>query len=85
MPEQQAYLSRSAERRGPFKRKFPVNFPVSREFDPETGSLETASTTIQSALSGGQHYLAGIAPRFRGFRGGCCRGDTVPRETPGIF
>ena len=28
--------------------KFPVNFPVSREFVPETGSLETASTSRES-------------------------------------
>src|SRR6202030_7118 len=28
--------------------RFPVNFPVSSEFDLETGSLETASTTTQS-------------------------------------
>ena len=29
-----------------WRAKFPVNFPVSREFGPETGSQETASSTI---------------------------------------
>jgi len=28
--------------------KIPVFFPVSREFDPETGSLQTPSTAIES-------------------------------------
>jgi hypothetical protein len=55
--------------------KFPVIFPVSREFGPETGSHMTAHTTIQSyetpnpgadsewAVSVG--IFAGIVPLFR--------------------
>src|SRR6266404_2695531 len=35
--------------RGPRIAKFPVNFPVSRELPPETGSYLTASATIQSS------------------------------------
>jgi hypothetical protein len=32
--------------------KFPVNFPVSREFKVETGSIKTACTTTQSCVCG---------------------------------
>jgi hypothetical protein len=35
---------------GPDSAKFPVNFPVSREFGAETGSQLTASSATQSGL-----------------------------------
>src|SRR5258708_36717915 len=38
--------------RGPESAKFPVNFPVSREFELETGSIRAASTTTQSCATG---------------------------------
>jgi hypothetical protein len=34
--------------RGPESQDFPVKFPVSREFGPESDSLETPSTAIES-------------------------------------
>src|SRR5258708_39533348 len=38
--------------RGPESAKFPVNFPVSREFKVETSSIRAASTTTQSCATG---------------------------------
>ncbi len=48
------FSRRSDERwssKGPDSRKFPVYFPVSREFTAETGSQKTASSASQSGLS----------------------------------
>jgi len=55
MPEPQAYLHVGLRVRAVSSVRFPVNFPVSREFDLETGSLETgpsASATVQVVDTG---------------------------------
>jgi hypothetical protein len=41
-------LNSLADWTAPESPKFPVNFPVSREFEVETGSIWSASTTTQS-------------------------------------
>jgi len=35
---------------GPKSQEFPVKFPLSREMQRESGSLETASTAMQSQV-----------------------------------
>src|SRR5665213_1538447 len=47
--------------------KFPVLFPVSREFDPETGSPETASTANQSLASDILYPASLKRPQMAGF------------------
>jgi hypothetical protein len=43
-------LNSLADWTAPESPKFPVNFPVSREFEVETGSIWSASTTTQSGV-----------------------------------
>src|SRR5207245_9579883 len=51
---------RKSRRPEPKSAKFPVNFPVSREFGTETGSHRTASSATQSVSEG-----AGTSERAR--------------------
>jgi hypothetical protein len=51
-PQNGAYFHSMGDLGGRESSKFPVIFPVSREFAVENGSLRTASTAIQSANRG---------------------------------
>jgi hypothetical protein len=44
---------------------FPVFFPVSREFGPETGSQQTPSTASKSSLSSDLRYECELVVPFR--------------------
>ena len=50
MAAAQSFLARIDQSRGPDFAKFPVKFPVSREFNRETGAISTASPARQSGL-----------------------------------
>jgi hypothetical protein len=45
--------------------KFPVNFPVSRELAPETGSISTETSATQSCFFGVSGDFAEKSPTFR--------------------
>jgi hypothetical protein len=51
-----------------------VKFPVSREFDPESGSLKTPSTAMESKL----FISPGLQRRSRALPGNFC--EFVPTE-----
>ena len=54
---------------GPVFAKFPVNFPVSRELDAETGSLVTASSANNSQNSAPKSSFRPLPEYARYFRG----------------
>src|SRR5262244_679209 len=54
--------------------KFPVNFPVSREFGAETSSQLTASSATQSGLGGAFIPFMGFASSALGGHRGAWRG-----------
>ena len=58
---------------------FPVNFPVSSELGPESGSLETPSTAIS-------HFKTSQEGRFVSGRRSACRpvGGSSPQELGGV-
>src|ERR1700730_15078019 len=49
-------------RKRPKFEKFPVKFPVSREFDPETGSPLTGSSAMESASNRCVFVVSSLAP-----------------------
>jgi hypothetical protein len=59
--------------------KFPVNFPVSREFGAETGSQLTASSATQSGLCGAFIPFTGFASSAVRFNGRARPAERGPR------